>query len=189
MAQYCFDFVKAASTISFRLKLSSDLSTPLSRHSYNQEGYTIHWPHAETHPHRIHEKAKDAFSALQTSYRALPAPLLPQTDQVMLFPVIQAGQFGIREEESVVGSLFNVLSCISSNTEAEDDRENLLRERPLVDLTSGYFGLYQPYQDVVLDCPDVDVRIVAASPKVTFLLKLPFVYWADGSLGKWLLWI
>jgi len=34
----------------------------------------------------------------------------------------------------------------------------------LVDLTSGYFGLYKPYQHLIL-ASDVDTRIVAASPR------------------------
>lgn len=43
--------------------------------------------------------------------------------------------------------------------------ETPTRIRPLVDLTSGYFGLYQPYQEHIL-ASDVATRIVAAGPKV-----------------------
>ena len=38
-------------------------------------------------------------------------------------------------------------------------------KRPLVDLTSGYFGLYEPYQELIL-ASDVETRIIAAGPKV-----------------------
>lgn len=72
-------------------------------------------------------------------------------NQALLVPIIQAGQFNIREEESTFRSLFRNLGHFS---------------RPLLDLTSGYFSLYRPYQDLILKASGVDCRIVASSPKV-----------------------
>jgi len=40
--------------------------------------------------------------------------------------------------------------------------------RPLVDMTSGYFGLYEPYQQLLLKAANFDCRIVGASPKASF---------------------
>ncbi|KAF5374502.1 hypothetical protein D9615_009131 [Tricholomella constricta] len=171
LAQYCFDFLRTISTFSYKLCLTS---SDLGPHSYQHEGYTLHWPDSQTHPHYIHQKAEAALSTFQTSNRTTHQ-LEPSrdekelastsnganTDDVILFPVIQAGQFNIREEESALALLFRRLS--SQPTRMQDSKSTGAL-RPLVDLTSGYFGLYQPYQDLVLK-NDVDTRIVAASPK------------------------
>lgn len=81
-------------------------------------------------------------------------------DNVLLFPIIQAGQFNIREEESTLSVLFRHLGRLSAFSPSQ---------QPLVDLTSGYFGLYKPYQDLIL-ANKADARIVAASPKVMYIL-------------------
>jgi CDP-diacylglycerol--glycerol-3-phosphate 3-phosphatidyltransferase len=80
-----------------------------------------------------------------------------ESDKVLVLPIIQAGQFDIREEETVLALLFRHLDSRFSRAPA--------RTRPLVDLTSGYFGLYQSYQEQILT-NDIDARIVAAAPKV-----------------------
>ena len=41
-----------------------------------------------------------------------------------------------------------------------------IKRRPLLDLTSGYFSLYTPYQNLILNATNLDCRIVASSPKV-----------------------
>ena len=110
-------------------------------------------------------------------------------NKIILFPTIQAGQFNIREEESALALLFRSLNHSRYHTidphshsgpkkfpssELHPSRPTLQSQedssypRPLVDLTSGYFGLYKPYQDLILASPGVDCRVVAASPKVTF---------------------
>ncbi|KAJ7592660.1 hypothetical protein C8J56DRAFT_822576 [Mycena floridula] len=147
LAQYCFDFLKTVSTFSFRL--TPRVESSLSKHSYEQDGYVIEWPHADVHPHYFHQKAQGAFSDLQVKYRSMSV----EDGQVALLPIIQGGQFGIREEETILGSLFQAL-------QRKDDSA-----KPLVHLTSGYFSLYRPYQDLILACRDVIFRIVAASPK------------------------
>ncbi|KAG5637462.1 hypothetical protein H0H81_004479 [Sphagnurus paluster] len=165
MAQYCFDFLRTVSTFSYRLAPASTHTR--APHSYHHEGYALHWPDAHTHPHAIHQKAETALASFQAQKRTLhalqPSQLTPPSpppsepgdtaDNVLLFPVIQAGQFNIREEESALALLFRHLArtCTSG-------------ARPLVDLTTGYFGLYAPYRALVL-AHDVDTRIVAASPR------------------------
>ena len=46
-----------------------------------------------------------------------------------------------------------------------DSGGNYQYDGPLMDLTSGYFGLYKDYRDLVLRS-DLRTRIIAASPKV-----------------------
>jgi len=70
------------------------------------------------------------------------------SSDVELFPMIQSGPLSIREEEVALSTLFN--GVISS-------------EEPLVDLTSGYFALYSPYQHQVFNSR-CRWRILAASP-------------------------
>ncbi|GLB40614.1 putative CDP-diacylglycerol-glycerol-3-phosphate 3-phosphatidyltransferase [Lyophyllum shimeji] len=167
LVQYCFDFLRTVSTFSYKLSLPSATLEP---NSYRHEGYVLHWPDSQTHPHHIQQKAGGALSAFQASWHTshkLPAlqdendagrPDSPEDDSVLLFPVIQAGQFNIREEESALALLYRQLDEHSKRAKKEGN------PRPLVDLTTGYFGLYKPYRDLIL-ASDVDTRIVAASPK------------------------
>lgn len=96
----------------------------------------------------------------------------------MIMPVIQGGQFGIREEERGMSMLFSHLTEASA---ASGD------QRPLIDFTSGYFGLYEPYQDLILKS-GVDTRIICASPLVSRFLRSH--YWeltpvkANGFYGS-----
>ncbi|KAK7031167.1 CDP-diacylglycerol--glycerol-3-phosphate 3-phosphatidyltransferase [Paramarasmius palmivorus] len=141
LSQYCFDFLRTVSGFSYQLLPSPDAKADLG-------------------PHTLRKKmAENAFSEFQQSYRQRNERKLltegsREDNQVMLFPVIQAGQFNVREEEHAMDILFK---------HANEQKEN--GQRPLIDFTSGYFGLYERYQDLVLRCRNVDVRIVAASPK------------------------
>ncbi|KAI0780539.1 hypothetical protein BD413DRAFT_463267 [Trametes elegans] len=162
MADYCFGFLQAASTFSYSLLPSSAPS----------EDYVLHWPDATTHPHRIEAKAQQALTTFQSAQRrSFPAPFVRATEQgstdqantdhdVFIFPIIQAGQFDIREEERALGLLFCELSAqqIPRLPSASD------YNGPLVDLTSGYFALYKPYQRAMIDSR-LACRILAASPK------------------------
>ena len=119
--------------------------------------YQLEWPCPETPPHNIHRKARKALSALQL-------PRSPsQTDigqeEILIIPVIQAGQFDIREEEDHLSQLFRCIDAYQSSASP--------LAHPLIDLTSGYFGLYKAYQNLILNSK-VDCRVVAASPKVFF---------------------
>ncbi|KAH6913466.1 CDP-diacylglycerol-glycerol-3-phosphate 3-phosphatidyltransferase [Coprinopsis sp. MPI-PUGE-AT-0042] len=152
LAQYCFDFLKVASSFSFRLQAHSS-GVPLGPHSYANEGYAIEWPNPEVHPHRIHDMVRNAFSQFQQSFLCERVEgSESSSNHVFIHPLIQAGQFGIRDEESIFARLFQHLRSAGT-------------QRPLLDLTSGYFSLYQPYQDLILSAASVDCRVVAASPK------------------------
>jgi len=136
----------------------SDFSRVSSPHSYSREDCTLSWPDSDTHPHNINKKAEKAFSQLQILYRQ-PLPgdnyTMPPAGNTLIIPIIQAGQFNIREEESIFQLLFRHLGKLTT-------------QRPMMNLTSGYFSLYKPYQDLILQAPNLDCRIVAASPKVIF---------------------
>ncbi|KAG8691677.1 CDP-diacylglycerol--glycerol-3-phosphate 3-phosphatidyltransferase [Ceratobasidium sp. 395] len=77
--------------------------------------------------------------------------------QPILLPMVQSGVLGIREEEQALDKLFDLM----------ESGESL--QDTLVDLTSGYFALYGPYQDRVL-ASNADYRIVAASPEANGFL-------------------
>jgi CDP-diacylglycerol--glycerol-3-phosphate 3-phosphatidyltransferase len=136
---------------------TGDYSRVSSPHSYSREDYTLSWPDSDTHPHQINKKAEKALSQLQKLYRQLPQDndSMPRAGNIFIFPIIQAGQFNIREEESIFQLLFRHLGKLTTH-------------RPMMNLTSGYFSLYKPYQDLILQAPNLDCRIVAASPKVSF---------------------
>lgn len=141
---------------------ASDFSRVSSPHSYSREDYTLSWPDSDTHPYHINKKAEKAFSKLQKLYRQ-PLPrdnyTMPSAGNTFIIPIIQAGQFNIREEESIFHLLFRHLGKLTTH-------------RPMMNLTSGYFSLYKPYQDLILQAPNLDCRIVAASPKVSFFTAL-----------------
>jgi CDP-diacylglycerol---glycerol-3-phosphate 3-phosphatidyltransferase len=142
LAEYCFSFLNTVSSFSYRLQSSQ-----------SQE-YSVHWPQSRTHPHDIHSLGKESLSRLQSSHLHSSGEMSLEHD-VLIFPVLQAGQFNICEEEQCLTLLFDHLSSKPSSHIST----------PLVDLTSGYFGLYQPYQDLILKSP-FDCRIIAAAPKV-----------------------
>ncbi|KAI0026815.1 hypothetical protein K488DRAFT_64352 [Vararia minispora EC-137] len=153
LADYCFSYLKTASSFSFKLLWPQEvaetgaLPSPL-------------WTEPSVHPQRIERMAGDAFRALQASHRQrqqLPLPATDARDEALVFPVIQAGQFSIKEEEECIKLLFHFL------TDAVASQSVSVDFKPLVNLTSGYFGLYKSYQDLILQSP-VDTRIVCASP-------------------------
>lgn len=161
---------------------SSPLYIQLGPHSYSNEDYTLHWPDPNTHPHYFHSAAEKAFSQFQNLHHARAKQAISNNPVTfgrtpLLIPIIQAGQFNVREEESTIQLLFRTLIKGSRNG------------RPLLDLTSGYFSLYTPYQDLVLNTPNVDCRIVAASPKVRALARVPVILlvFIHRSLGEWVL--
>lgn len=163
-------FLRTVSTFSFKL-LPSSPQTALNPYSVSREDYILQWSDSKTHPHQIHKEVQRALATFQQSYlRSLTAPTgkddnhhtpLGQDPEshVTVFPMIQAGQFGIREEENVLELLLGNLDCYGKTS----------ARRPLLDLTSGYFGLYRLYRDAILKSSSLDTRIVCSAPKV-----LPF---------------
>ncbi|PSR77599.1 hypothetical protein PHLCEN_2v7789 [Hermanssonia centrifuga] len=149
LAQYCFTFLEAAAGFSHQLFPPRPTT----------EEYGLYWGKA-VHPHHIESKAHRILSTFQQDNTPTSTPTLPpcmwQSPQhdTLVFPLIQAGQFGIREEERAMNALFNELSSSKSSQSGG----------PLIDLTSGYFGLYKNYRDLVLKS-EASCRIIAASPK------------------------
>ncbi|KAF7327274.1 CDP-diacylglycerol--glycerol-3-phosphate 3-phosphatidyltransferase [Mycena kentingensis (nom. inval.)] len=150
LSHYCFDFIKTVAQFSFALGSSTRALLP--EHSIQQNEYILRWDMPETHPHRIHQFAYSALTSLQESYRHITVDTL-DPGKVALYPLMQAGQFGIRDEELALQLLFQDLDGASSSS------------APLVDLTSGYFSLYEEYQKLVLQSRNIDFRIVASAPR------------------------
>ncbi|KAF8895978.1 CDP-diacylglycerol-glycerol-3-phosphate 3-phosphatidyltransferase [Infundibulicybe gibba] len=171
LGRYCFDFLQAASTFSYRLLPSNTIPPASGEQNLNDTDYVFHWPDQSTHPHHFHAAAYDSFLALQKSYRDSSSHNDKSGDinpeSVFLFPIIQAGQFKIREEEEALRLLFDHLNLPEPPAPPNSDipKPTPSENRPLLDLTSGYFGLYQPYQDLILACDKFDARIIAASPE------------------------
>lgn len=79
----------------------------------------------------------------------------PQEADTVVFPVIQAGYMGVRQEEDCLRRLFFHLNQLPDAPSA------------VIDLTSGYFALHKLYQDLLINSP-VKARVLAASCKVNF---------------------
>ena len=169
-AQYCREFLQKSSTFSYRL---------LPPSSQSSGTYNLHWPDPHIHPHHLESKAKRALTELQSAWieksRSRPPP---SKTEVLLFPVIQAGQFGIREEEQAVGLIFEKLAKHRTNDSSTS---------PTMDLTSGYFGLSKLYQSFVLQS-GVPTQLLCASPEVRnhvwVFLRRSF---SRRTAGKWVL--
>lgn len=160
LAQYCFSFLQTSSRFSYRLLPASS----------SGDDYSLYWHDSRIHPHNIEKKADLGLSTFQAMCRLGSTACLGNLDRmgdftgrrdVLIFPMIQAGQFGIREEERALSMLFHHLSEHHNSDSSGNNQYN----GPLVDLTSGYFGLYKDYRDLVLRS-DLRTRIIAASPKV-----------------------
>ncbi|KAF7337004.1 CDP-diacylglycerol--glycerol-3-phosphate 3-phosphatidyltransferase [Mycena venus] len=157
LSRYCLDFIKTVSGFSFKLQLPS-AGGPIGPYSCRDREYALLWPIPETHPHHIHNTAESALSSLQNNYRRTTPEQRFDSQKVTMFPLIQAGQFNIREEETTLAMLFEHLN-------AESKSNGKGTRPPVLDLTSGYFGLYKEYQNLILRSSNIDCRIVAASPR------------------------
>ncbi|KIJ69206.1 hypothetical protein HYDPIDRAFT_172657 [Hydnomerulius pinastri MD-312] len=147
LADYCFSFLRTVSGFSYNVFSAFGSDTPV-----------IQWPDPSTEPWKIQSKAEHTLSRFQASHvlSSISSNATKDTadDDVFLFPIIQGGQFNIREEERALSMLFNHLAF----------RECRSEPSPVMNLTSGYFGLYKPYQDLILRS-SVSCDIIAASPK------------------------
>lgn len=155
MAEYLADFLDTLSNFSFRLTVPSLSST--TRHSIEPKdgAYRLSWLNSTTHPHHFESEAGAAVKALQLGYANASCEQNEENDTV-IYPLIQSGVLGVREEETVLSSLFEAL--LRRGQRNPEHRSN-------VDLTSGYFALYEPYQVHSLK-QGLDWRVLAASPKV-----------------------
>lgn len=152
-ANYCHSFLKVVSKFSFRLTPQT-ASSPLEPYSYQQEDYVVSWsgPNAAEHPHYINGTMEQALTNFQQSHKSLLSAKL-DAPSVKLLPIIQAGQFNVREEEATMKLLFEFIRGAQT--------------RPRMNLTSGYFNLYKAYQNYLLDTANLDCTVIAASPKVS----------------------
>ncbi|KAJ7755532.1 hypothetical protein B0H16DRAFT_1690243 [Mycena metata] len=149
LSQYCFSFVETVSGFSFELQPQS--TRPSSPHSIRGGDYELAWASTKPHPHHIHETAQSDLAALKKTYSGAMDAVDP--NKVTLLPLVQGGQFNVRDEEDTLKLLFEHLDTPLSGP------------RPLLDLTSGYFGLYKEYQNLILQGSNFDCRIIASSPR------------------------
>ncbi|KIJ16865.1 CDP-diacylglycerol---serine O-phosphatidyltransferase [Paxillus involutus ATCC 200175] len=148
LADYCFSFLRTISGFSYSVFSSLGVDAPI-----------IQWPDSSIDPSKIQSKAEQALLQLQASHvlSSISSNAVRDTagdDDVFLFPIIQGGQFNIREEERTLSMLFNHLASQECRSEST----------PAMTLTSGYFGLYKPYQDLILKS-SARCDVIAASPK------------------------
>ena len=167
MAQYCFAFLNRMAGFSFKL-LPSD-------HNINSgdSSYKLLWDHSHD-PQRIEGPVGISLKEFQVENMSPSRSTeVDPTNDVMIFPLIQCGQFEIREEERCFGLLF----------------ESMSQNTPHFDITSGYFNLYKNYQRSVINS-EADYQILSASPKVTdyFNFHAHRLTLYRVSLGEWLLW-
>ncbi|KAF8447655.1 hypothetical protein L210DRAFT_849732 [Boletus edulis BED1] len=139
LADYCFSFLQLISSFSYNIFSSSATDAPI-----------IQWPDPSIQPWKIQSKVHNALSKFQASRLTHSH----HTDNTVLFPIIQGGQFNIREEERTLSTIFNYLASQHSSHEPT----------PVMTWTSGYFGLYSPYQDMILKSPAA-CEVIAAGPK------------------------
>ncbi|KAH0827117.1 hypothetical protein J3R83DRAFT_4805 [Lanmaoa asiatica] len=147
LADYCFSFLQLISSFSYNVFSSPGKDAPV-----------IQWPDPSIQPWKIQSKVHTALSQFQASRLTSSPP----TGDTVLFPVIQGGQFNIREEERTLSILFDHLASHHSNR----------APTPAITWTSGYFGLYKPYQDMILKSPAA-CDVIAASPKVHIPSRSP----------------
>ncbi len=145
---------------------AAPLDIKINPHSYTYDGYNLYWPDPNTHPHRFHSVAEKAFSQFQNLHhgrakQAISDNPVTSIRTPLLVPIIQAGQFNIREEESTIPV-------------AVPHSYQKLGRQPTA--AGPYKRILQPVYSVPgsrMETPNVDCRIVAASPKVRALVCVP----------------
>ncbi|KAI9634951.1 putative CDP-diacylglycerol-glycerol-3-phosphate 3-phosphatidyltransferase [Dioszegia hungarica] len=113
------------------------------------------WPDRSIHPRSFHSHALATLTAFQKSWKAGNVQRLRRVDvDTWFWPVIQSGVLGLKEEEAALERVFGAVqqACQGEGTSVE------------VDLTSGYFGLYDKYKKMVIASPAL-TRVIAASPR------------------------
>ncbi|KAI6036396.1 hypothetical protein BKA83DRAFT_669927 [Pisolithus microcarpus] len=138
----------------------------------------VSWPNPSINPWKIQPLVERSLSNFQTRHlmsSAYPHAIESSSNDVLLFPMIQGGQFNIREEERTVSLLFHHLAPQISSS---------VVPTPLMNLTSGYFGLYRPYQDLILKS-SIGCDILVASPQVrrTYLPVQQMAFYGSRGLS------
>ncbi|CAE6494636.1 unnamed protein product [Rhizoctonia solani] len=132
------------------LRVFAEYSSNLRFAPESSLGYALDWLRHDSTPFTFAPLIKKEINDFQVGEREAGPPN-GIDNRVTIFPMVQSGVLGIREEERCLHALFDLL-----------DSEKL-PQTSLVDITSGYFALYGPYQDRAL-ASKAAYRIVAASP-------------------------
>lgn len=142
----------------------------------------LYWHHPSIHPRSFAPHALATLTAFQNSWRGSNAGRLRRVDvDTFFWPVIQAGVLGMKEEEKGLGRVWEAVNqsfkpVPTDASKGQEEHSEKSREKESVtgsqvDLTSGYFGLFDAYKRMVIQSP-APVRVIAASPKVSFSLSL-----------------
>ncbi|CCA67064.1 related to PGS1-phosphatidylglycerophosphate synthase [Serendipita indica DSM 11827] len=134
LADYCAEFLDIFSRHSFSLQPS------------RSKPYALEWRSKDGEYQTFVPRLRQELESFQHRHRAREPS--KQSD-VQLIPMIQSGPLDIREEER---ALSNLLYTFSRSHQSH------------VDLTSGYFALYEPYRLLVYNS-QCRWKILAASPK------------------------
>jgi CDP-diacylglycerol--glycerol-3-phosphate 3-phosphatidyltransferase len=151
LVEYLAAFMATFSKISYLLTPSSSLA---AKPAPNGEGgtYQLTWTNRTLCHGQIELEARNSIRALQDRFsEPLSYADVPPECDTFVYPLIQSGVLGVREEEMI---LADVLDCLLERGV----------NKYAIDLTSGYFALYEPYQLRALK-DGLDWRILAASPK------------------------
>ncbi len=164
LATYCQEFLQASSAFTYRL--APDPSSP--------EGYRTHWDQTAVHPQDMEPLAQTELSKFQARWKIRSREAISEPrrgsvsasvgEDTLVMPIIQGGQFGIREEEDALASLLNGLSQHATNSSSTSTAYN----GPLIDFTTGYFGIYNDYCKLILQS-SLRYRIICSSPKVCII--------------------
>jgi CDP-diacylglycerol--glycerol-3-phosphate 3-phosphatidyltransferase len=146
LANYCAAFIDAASTFSYHLSADPQ-----------GIGHELIWSH-DSHPHRFHANAAAKLRALHAIHMTEQRDTTNAED-ILVYPILQMGQFGVRQEEAFLSSLF-------STTARHADVK--------VNLTSGYFGLAPQYRQLVINS-STPIQLLCAAPSVRTFLPCPYV--------------
>ncbi|KAF8330080.1 uncharacterized protein EI90DRAFT_3145830 [Cantharellus anzutake] len=145
---YFTSFIDSFARFSYQLVPASSPQVSLSPHSQTSPdgSYALSWPH-QSHPTAFESQAGDTLRTLRKQFEPASSNITDPNEDLdtVFYPLVQSGIMGIREEEEALEALFKHL--------IKDHRGSQ------VDLTSGYFALYKPYQDHTLK-DGVDWRIL-----------------------------
>ncbi|CED84006.1 Phosphatidylglycerolphosphate synthase [Phaffia rhodozyma] len=151
-------FTAASASTSTLKSSSSSSSSPSSAltasASTEPQPYALYWPHTTVDPRDFHAHAFATLSAFQASWSRKTRDWEGKRvdADTSVWPVLQAGVLGIKEEERAMSAVWKAVDKFKEEG------------RALVDLTSGYFSLYDMYKKAVIESK-ADVRIIAAAPK------------------------
>ncbi|KAJ9113158.1 hypothetical protein QFC20_002050 [Naganishia adeliensis] len=122
------------------------------------------WREPYIHPRAFAPHANATISAFQRSWREMKRGRRIDID-TWIWPMIQGGVLGIQEEEQ---GLDKVLKAARDMEIAK--AEGWAQNGVMVDLTSGYFGLYRKYKDAIIES-QAPYKVIAASPEANGFYK------------------